>query len=283
MSYILPDKSLLEEKSSDLEDNTNYYSLSKLTYKKDLNKKLLFPIGLNSEDKYFIDLEKKSSILILGETGSGKTVLLNSIIISMLLKNTPDELKFLFIDPRGVELSPYNNIPHMIKPTINNKEEALFELENIKKELENRQDLLLDAKARNIGEYNELSPNKIPHIVIAIDEAAELMEDKGFEKMMFEIINDGYRYGIHTIMATSSSLKERLSLFFIRAFNYVITYDLADKEQALYVKINEADLLTVFGEALIKCLGHDIIDLQTPYVSEKDINNVINFINNQNK
>ena len=245
MTYVLPDKSLLEERSSDLEDNNKYYSLSKLTFKKDLNKKLLFPIGLNSEDKYYIDLENKSSILILGETGSGKSVLLNSIIISMLLKNTPDELKFLFIDPREVELSCYNDIPHMIKPVIDSKEVALFELENIQKELEDRQDLFMDAKARNIEEYNAKSEEKLPHIVIAIDEAAELLEDKDFEKIMFEIVNDGYRYGIHTIMATSSHLKEKLSLFFIRAFNYVITYDLANKEQADYIKINEADLLAV--------------------------------------
>ena len=95
-----------------------------------------------------------------------------------------------------------------------------------------------------------------------------IIGDKNFEDIMLEMITEGYRYGIHIIMATSSNLRNKLSTFFIRAFNYVLTFDLASKEQSDYIKINEADLLTVYGEALIKCNGNKIIDLQTPYVSD---------------
>ena len=283
MSYVLPNKSLLEETSPEINEDSKYYNLSRITFKKDLDNKLLFPVGLNSEDKYFIDLEHRSSMLILGETGSGKSVFLNSIIISLLLKNNPDELKFLFIDPRGAELGLYNEIPHMLKPVIRTKEQALYELKSIAKELKKRQELFVENDVSNIGDYNDRWDKALPHIIIIIDEASGIIGEKNFEDIMLEMITEGYRYGIHIIMATSSNLRNKLSTFFIRAFNYVLTFDLASKEQSDYIKINEADLLTVYGEALIKCNGNKIIDLQTPYVSDDDINKIISYILKQNK
>lgn len=283
MAYILPDKSLLEEKSPDIEDIEKYYSLSKITFKKDLDSKLLFPVGLNTEDKYYIDFENRSSLLITGETGSGKSVFINSIIVSLLLKNTPDELKFLFIDPRGAELGIYNGIPHLLKPVIRTKQQALYELESLAKELKKRQDMFVENDVSNIGDYNDRWDKPLPHIIAVIDEAANIIDDNDFERTIFEMITDGYRYGIHIIMATSSYLRNRLTSFFIRSFNYVITFDLAMQEQADFVKIDGADLLTVSGEALVKCNADTTIDLQTPYVSEKDINNIVSFIKKQRK
>ena len=281
MGYILPNKDLLEERSSLLDEDKKYYSLSKLTFKKDLDKKLLFPIGINSEDKYYVDLEEKTSMLILGETGSGKSNLLNTIVISYLLKNTPDELKFIFVDPRGVEFNAYNTIPHLLKPVITDTNRSIEELKEIKKEMYKRRDLFVDNMVKTISVYNEMFEDKIPHIVVIIDEFSDLLNYKNFEHDFLELITDGYRYGIHIIMTTNANLKNKLSTFFITAFNYVVTYDLALKEQADYIKIDEADLLTIYGEALVKSPNHGLIDLQTPYVSDNDITNIVNFINKQ--
>ena len=281
MSYKLPDKSLLEERSSELSDDSKYYNLSKITYKKDLDNKLLFPVGINPDDKYYIDLEHKSGLLILGETGSGKSVFINSIIISLLLKNTPEDLKFLFIDPRGAELGLYNGIPHLLKNVIRTREQALYELEKLSDEIDKRQKMFVEAGVKWINNYNERCEKKLPHIIVVIDEATDIISNKHFEDIILQPITDGYRYGIHIIMATNSSLKEKLSTFLIRAFDYVLTFDLASKEQADYIKINEADLLTVYGEALIRCNGEKTIDLQTPYVSDEDINKIVDYIKNQ--
>ena len=281
MKYKLPDKSLLEEKSAEIIDNKYYYNLSKLIFKKDLDKKLLFPVGINSEDKYFIDLKEKSSMFITGETGSGKSMFLNSIIISLLLKNTPDELMFLFVDPRKVELLPYEKLPHTLSDIASSKEEGLGLIKSLKKELEKRQSLFLQNNVKTIDDFNEITNNKLPHIIMIIDEATDLIKDKHFEDKLIEIINDGYRYGIHIIISTSSYLKDDLSKFFLNSMNYIVTFDLATKENADYIKIKEADLLTVYGEALIKCNGTEIIDLQTPYISTKDICKVVDFITKQ--
>ena len=113
--YVMPSKDLLIKNSErdDLEDR--YYRLSKLLFKKDLNEKLLVPIGIDDKkEKCFVDLSEISTMLIGGETGSGKSVLIDSIIVSLLLKNTPDNLKFVFIDPKKIELFEYDGIPHII-------------------------------------------------------------------------------------------------------------------------------------------------------------------------
>ena len=280
MAYKLPDKSLLEEKSPELDDK-RYYNLGKITFKKDLDNKLLFPIGLNTEDKYYIDLSEKSSMLIIGETGSGKSIFLNSIIISLLLKNNPDELKILFIDPRGVEFKPYENIPHLLAKPISSKADSLWELDKIKKELNRRRELFINSDVKNINSYNDIVEEKLPRIIVIVDEAIDIIEDKDFEDNLLELITDGSRYGIHMIIATSSYLRKRLSTFFLRSFNYILSFDLASPELADYVKISGADLLTISGEALVKYSGNKTLDLQTPYVSENDINNVVAFINKQ--
>lgn len=280
MAYKLPDKTLLEETNPEL-DNKKYYSLAKITFKKDLDNKLLFPIGQNSDDKYYVDLEEKSSMLIIGETGSGKSVYLHSIIISLLLKNTPNELKFVFIDPRGVEFKVYENIPHLLTKPISSKADSLWELDKIKKELDKRRELFIASEVKNIKSYNEKVEDKLPRIMVMVDEAIDIIEDKDFEDNLLELITDGSRYGIHIIIATSSYLRKRLSTFFLRSFNYILSFDLASPELADYVKISGADLLTVYGEALVRYSGNKTLDLQTPYVSDNDINNIVNFINKQ--
>lgn len=283
MEYILPEKELLEKNSLEIQNDKKYYNLSKLIYKKNNDRKLLFPIGIDQDkEKYYIDLYDKTSMFIVGETGSGKSVFLNSIIISLLMKNKPSDLQFIFIDPRNVELSSYNNIPHLYRHSISSIDESINALKYIMDIMEGRKKIFNDKKVEDIEKYNEISYEKLPQIILIIDEAMDILCSEKTENMINRLLPDGYKFGIHLIISTSSYIKNGFALSSMKLFDYIITFDLASKEQANFIKIHNANLLSVYGEALVKCNGNKIIDIQTPYVSEHDIKEVTDFIKNQN-
>lgn len=282
MTYILPSKDLLEKHSNELDDEKKYYSLSKLTYKKNLDYKLLFPVGIDKNNNYFMDLTEVSSILITGETGSGKSVFLNSLIISLLLKNSPEELKFFFVDPRNVELSLYNGIPHLINKVAFSKEDSLNVFRDLNDEIEKRIELFVEKSVKSIKDYNNKFASKLPHILVVIDEAADIISEEDFKNKVSTIVRNGYKYGVHLILASSSYLKNYIPTKILNSFDYLLTFDLASKEGAKYIKMKGSDLLTIYGEALVRCRDDKIINIQTPYVSTKDIDEVVNFIKSHN-
>ena len=130
----------------------------------------------------------------------------------------------------------------------------------------------------NINLYNEREIEKVPQIVVIIDEIGNLTKLDNYNDLFAQILFEGYRYGIHLIMATSSYLKNIHDSKLIDLFNYVLTFDLASLEQANFVKIDNANLLNIEGDVLVKCKNHNILNLQTPYVSAKDIDNIVEFI-----
>ena len=275
--YKLPNKSLLEKESEEL-DNDKYYNLSKLIYHKDFKDNFVIPLGIdNNKEKYYLDLKNISGMLISGETGSGKSIFLHSIIISLLLKNTPEELKYIIYDKRDVELSNYLTLPHLYKNMF-----SFDDLSYVVDLILERQNLFLEKGYTNINNYNEKEDNKLPRIVVLIDEMGEIINLELFKDNLTKILLDGYKYGIHLILSTSSYLKDYYDSKLIDLFNYILTFDLASQEQAKFVKIDDANLLSIEGDALIKCKNNNIINIQTPYVSLKDIENVINFIKNNN-
>lgn len=283
MEYILPDKSLLEKHSKELEKNKKYYNLSKLIHKKYSSDKLIFPIGIDKEkEEYYIDLYNKSGILIAGETGSGKSIFLNSIIISLLLKNNPSELKFVFIDPRNVELSAYNDLPHMLADTVFKKEDSISALEYVSYIMEGRRECFNKNNTKNIIDYNNSNIEKMPQIILVIDEAIDILTCEDTKIILKRILSDGNKFGIHILMATNSYFKTVFDMETINMFNCIITFDLASEEQADFIKIKKSNLLSITGEALVKYREDDIIDIQTPYVSLNDIEEVVSFIKNQN-
>lgn len=283
MSYVLPDKSLLSTDNEKIKSIKQYYNLSKLLYKKDLENKLVFPVGIDKDkEKYYMDLKSIPSVLVLGETGSGKSMLLHDIIISLLLKNTPSELGFIFIDPRKAELQPYSNLPHTIslETNVNDIDMYLKVLQNI---VERRRTTLFMNGAKNIEDYNDNNKDAImPHILIIMDEIEDSFGNSEFQEIMNILTMDCHKLGIHIIIASSTYLKKFIKEDFLNNFKYLLSFDLAQKEQADFIKLDGANLLTVTGEALIKCPKEGIIDLQVPYVSDKDIQNVVNFITSQN-
>ena len=275
--YKLPNKNLLEKETEGL-DNDKYYNLSKLIYHKDFKDNFIIPLGIDEyKEKYYLDLKNISGILISGETGSGKSIFLHSIIISLLLKNTPEELKYIIYDKRDVELSNYLSLPHLYKNI-----DSFDDLSYVVNLIINRQELFIKENVTNIDKYNEKSNDKLSRIVVFIDEMGEISNLDLFKNNLTKILTEGYKYGIHLILATSSYLKDYYDSKLIDLFNYVLTFDLASKEQAKFVKIDDANLLNIEGDALIRCKNNNIINIQTPYVSNKDIENVINYIKNNN-
>ena len=282
MKYILPNKDLLEKHSEELE-NKKHYNLSKLIFKKYENDLLTIPLGIDSEkNKYYMDLKEISGILISGETGSGKSIFLNSIIISLLLKNKPTDIEFMFIDPRGVEFNYYDGLPHLKTNILKDNEESLNGLKSIGALLEERREIFANANYRNILEFNKMNAN-LSQIFVIIDEASTLLELEESKEVIKLILREGYKFGIHIILSTSSYLENIFDEEIIEASTYRLSFDLASAEQADFIKIDGANLLTIEGDALIKCRNGVVHEIQTPYVSDYDIKTVTGFIKSQNK
>lgn len=293
--YVMPSKDLLIKNSErdDLDDR--YYRLSKLLFKKDLNDKLLVPIGIDDKkEKYFVNLNDISLMLIGGETGSGKSVLIDSIIISLLLKNSPDNLRFVFIDPKKIELFEYDGIPHMVDSGFDTDElshiiDNGFDTEDwkrkivlIKEMIDKRIELLNGVRVSNIRKYNDISNDKLAQVVIVIEEAYDMIHDKEFIELVRCIGSVGVNIGVHLIMSTNMCVKSEFDKELFSLFGYVLTFDLSNSEQSRYMNLKGAEFLKVCGEAMIKVRGKGVIRIQAPYISDEEIKRVVEFIKNEN-
>lgn len=280
--YIFPSKDLLNDEIKNKEDD-RYYPLSKVLLKKELNDKLIIPIGvMDKKEKYYLDLKEATGLFICGETGSGKSVFIDSIITTLLLKNSSEELNFLFIDPNRVELNEYDGIPHLLKNTIFDAKIAVEELNNILSIMNYRRCLFVDSKVTNINSYNDNSEEKLPHIIIVIDESSDIMRINDSLDILEKILDEGYRFGIHLILATSSYLKNDFSKEFISLFTYVLSFDLSGSDQAEFINLRNSNWLKVTGEAIVKENGI-ISKIQTPYISTEEIKRVVDFIIKNNE
>lgn len=150
------------------------------------------------------DLAKMPHLLIAGSTGSGKSVAMNVILSSFLMRNTPTDVKFIIIDPKRVEMSLYNEIPHLITPVITDHQKAVNALRWSVAEMDRRYQLLSEARKRNIGEYNEVSPEKMHYLVVIVDELADLMTvaRNDVEAAIVRLAQMARAVGIHLILAT---------------------------------------------------------------------------------
>ncbi len=272
--YILPTKELLLKTEELFDKNSDYFSLSKMIFKKDLTKKLTVPLGIDiNNEKYYIDMEKVSALLICGTTGSGKSIFLDNLIITLLLKNNPDELRFMFFDPKLVELGEYDGIPHLMVDT--DKEYDIDKLNFTLKLLKDRKRLL---NGNSIFEHNKNNENKLSQIFIIIDESIDIMKYENINKIINEIINNGVSLGIHLVLATNSYIKSQFSSKMINKFPYIISYDLTDKNQSSYLNIEGSDLLEEKGSVLVRCRDNELVKLQTPYISDEEIKRIVDFI-----
>lgn len=172
----------------------------------DAESKLTLPLGRDVSGRPIVaDLDIMPHLLIAGATGSGKSVAMNSFLISLLYQNSPLDLKFIMIDPKRVELSSYNNIPHLLTPVITDPDRAAISLRWVVSEMTKRYVELHDKKVRNIAEYNAIKDvDKMPKIVVVVDELADLMMASGreVEASICRIAQMARAVGIHLIIAT---------------------------------------------------------------------------------
>ena len=151
-----------------------------------------------------MDLANLPHILIAGATGSGKSVCINSIIATLLLTKTPDQLRFLMVDPKRVELTPFNGIPHLMTPVIVDVDEVNAALRGLMREMLRRYKRMEDMGVRNLASYNKKAPERWPYLVLVVDELADLMMAGGFEveQNLVRLAQLGRATGIHLVLAT---------------------------------------------------------------------------------
>jgi S-DNA-T family DNA segregation ATPase FtsK/SpoIIIE len=251
----------------------------------DSESKLTLALGKDITGQPIIaDLDQMPHLLIAGTTGSGKTVCVNSLILSLLFKTTPIELKFLMIDPKMVELAPFNGLPHLLCPVVTDAKKASNALNWVVNEMEERYRLLANAGARNIEAYNE-KQEKIPYIVVIIDEFADLMaivRDQ-IESAITRLAQLSRAVGIHLILATQRPSVDVITGVIKANLPARISFKVASKvDSRTVLDMNGADKLLGKGDMLFLRPGESkLIRIQGTLISDKEIEKVVNFSKSQ--
>jgi S-DNA-T family DNA segregation ATPase FtsK/SpoIIIE len=247
--------------------------------------KLILGIGKDIAGHPIVtDLADMPHLLIAGTTGSGKTVCMNSLILSMLFQSTPNELKFLMVDPKMVELAPFNGLPHLICPVVTDAKKAAVALNWVVTEMEQRYQLLAKVGARNIEAYND-KQEKIPYIVIIIDELADLMmvSRDQIETAITRLAQLSRAVGIHLILATQRPSVDVITGVIKANFPSRISFKVASKvDSRTVLDMNGADKLLGKGDMLFMQPGEEkLIRAQGSLVGDDEIERVVNFIKEQ--
>ncbi|MFC1805197.1 DNA translocase FtsK [Candidatus Omnitrophota bacterium] len=230
------------------------------------------------------ELDDMPHLLIAGTTGSGKTVCVNCLILSMLFRSSPNELKFLMIDPKMVELAPFNGLPHLLCPVVTEAKKAAVALNWVVSEMEDRYRLLSKAGARNIASYNQ-KQEKLPFIVVVVDELADLMtvaRDK-IEDAITRLAQLSRAVGIHLILATQRPSVDVITGVIKANFPARISFKVASKvDSRTVLDMNGADKLLGRGDMLFLQPGESkLTRIQGSLVSDKEIERVVEFIKSQ--
>jgi len=231
-------------------------------------------------------LEDLPHLLIAGTTGSGKTVCVNSLIISLLYRLSPNELKFIMIDPKMVELMPFNGLAHLLCPVITDHKKVSTALNWLVSEMENRYQLLAKAGARNIKAYNEKG-EILPYIVVIIDELADLMvvAANQIETAITRLAQLSRAVGIHLILATQRPSVDVITGVIKANFPARVSFKVASKvDSRTVLDANGADKLLGRGDLLFLKPGETkLIRAQGSYLQDKEIDRVVEFIKAQVK
>jgi S-DNA-T family DNA segregation ATPase FtsK/SpoIIIE len=230
------------------------------------------------------DLDEMPHLLIAGTTGSGKTVCVNSLILSLLFKSTPVELKFLMIDPKMVELMPFNGLAHLLCPVVTDAKKAYTALNWVVNEMEERYQLFAKAGVRNIEAYNE-KQEKIPYIIVIIDELADLMNvaRDQIENAIQRLAQLSRAVGIHLILATQRPSVNVITGVIKANLPARISFKVASKvDSRTVLDMNGADKLLGKGDMLFLRPGESkLIRIQGSLISDKEIEKVVSFIREQ--
>ncbi len=283
----IPGKSLIGIEVPNLSQEIVYLQdlLMDKIYKKYVEKsKLTIALGKDvGGNKVYYPLNKMPHLLIAGATGSGKSVMVHSIITSLLFANSPDECKFILVDPKRVELLHYNNIPHLLTPVITEPSVAVSSLRWVVEEMERRLQVLSNFGARNIDSYNEKSGfQALPYIVVILDELADLMmtSSNEAEKYIVRIAQLSRATGIHLVLATQrpstdiitgsikANIPARIAFNVTSNIDSRVIIDSAGAEKLL----GRGDMLFVSPES------SKPKRIQGVYVQDEEINRLVNYL-----
>ncbi len=247
-------------------------------------------LGKDIVGKPFItDLKKLPHLLIAGTTGSGKSVGINSMILSLLYKNSPDQLKLLMIDPKMLEFSIYNDIPHLLTPVITKPKEAISALNNMVYEMERRYQLMSETRTKNIENYNDKAKadkhDPLPYIVVIIDELADLMMTSGkdVEYSIARLAQMARASGIHLIVATQRPSVDVVTGLIKANLPSRISYKVGQKiDSKIILDGMGAESLLGRGDMLFTPPGMSgLVRLHAPWSTEVEIEKVVDFLKAQ--
>ncbi len=235
----------------------------------------------------FTDLKTAPHLMIAGTTGSGKSVFLHSIITSMLYKATPKELKFIMIDPKMLELSGYEEIPHLLHPVVTNPKKAAAALKWAVKEMETRYKLLSEVGVRDIDSYNkkiDSSKNSLPFIVIIIDELADLMfvAPNEIKESITRLSQMARAAGIHLIVASQRPSADVVAGLIKANFPARISFAVSSKiDSRIILDASGAEELLGKGDMLLLQPPNNLIRIQGAIISDKERENISSYLKSQ--
>ena len=230
------------------------------------------------------DLSVMPHLLIAGTTGSGKSVCINTIILSLLYKHSPDKCKFILIDPKMLELSTYEGIPHLLCPVITEPKKATSVLGWVVKEMENRYKLMTKEGVRNIDGYNAKHKVSMPFIVVVVDEMSDLMHVAGkeIENYIQKLSQMARASGIHIIMATQRPSVDVITGTIKANFPTRISFQVSSKIDSRTILGEQgAEQLLGKGDMLYMSSANRIVRIHAPFVSDDEIEKVNNFVRSQ--
>ena len=230
------------------------------------------------------DLSTMPHLLIAGTTGSGKSVCINTIILSLLYKHSPEKCKFILIDPKMLELSTYEGIPHLLCPVITEAKRAASVLGWVVKEMENRYKLMTKVGVRNIDGYNEKHKISMPYIVVIVDEMSDLMlvAGKDIENYIQKLSQMARAAGIHIIMATQRPSVDVITGTIKANFPTRISFQVTSKIDSRTILGEQgAEQLLGKGDMLYMTSANRMTRIHAPFVSEEEIEKINNFLRNQ--
>lgn len=249
---------------------------------------LTFALGRNvSGEPMFPDIARMPHMLVAGATGSGKSIAIHSILISLLYKNSPDMLRMILIDPKRVELSIYDGIPHLIAPVVTENKKALGALRWLIGEMDRRYELLLAAGSRDIKSYNKDDPEPLPYIVTVIDEMADLMTTYGreVEGYIIRLAQMARATGIHLIVSTQRPSVEVITGLIKANITTRVALQVASQiDSRTILDTSGAEKLLGNGDLLfISAEKSKPVRAQGSFITEEELKKVIGFIKEHNE
>src|SRR6056300_1037394 len=262
--------------------------LSEILDKADFKKreiKLPIALGKNISGTPIVgDLASMPHLLIAGTTGSGKSVCINTIILSLLYRHTPERCKFILIDPKMLELSTYEGIPHLLCPVITEAKKAASVLGWVVKEMESRYRLMTKEGVRNIDGYNAKHKLPMPYIVVVVDEMSDLMlvAGKEIENYIQKLSQMARAAGIHIIMATQRPSVDVITGTIKANFPTRISFQVTSKIDSRTILGEQgAEQLLGKGDMLYMSSANRILRIHAPFVSDNEIEKINNFLRSQ--